>query len=84
MGYLGMRSKYLPIILNKYLEEKIKVLELSNALNDLELQKLYDEFDEYWSECELYDKDDYPDSDFTKILPQKLLNWYKIKYDWIE
>lgn len=83
MGYIGVRHVFIPEIIRKYTDDRWSLISLNLSSSDDETEKaieLWDEVECWWSDMELYDKDDYPDLKFESLLPSRVVELRKSYY----
>jgi hypothetical protein len=73
MGHIGSRKQALPEIIRKYTEAQWVVLNNFESSITKAALELYDEVQIWWSDFELYDKEDYPNLKFRDLLPEKVV-----------
>lgn len=87
MGYIGVRRVFIPEIIRKYTDDHWSLISLNLSSSDdetLRAIELWEEVESWWSDMELFDKDDYPDLKFESLLPYRVVElrnaYYKEEY----
>ena len=81
MGYIGIRKKTLPEVIKKYAFARWSAINEFSGDIEKDGIELYNEIEGWWSDCELFNKDDYPDLNFENLLPESLLETRNRYYD---
>ena len=81
MGYLGARTRLLPEIIKKYAYTKWALIGERSGYFKGDALDLYNEVDDWFSECELYDNEDYPGLTVDQLLPERVVELRNEYYD---